>query len=749
MTKRILSIFLVLITILSCLLLCSCNQKNNVSSQKLLEQFNEYLSEINLDGTYEEINEKWKSGEEVDKSLDFDSLTGENGTLTLGTKSFEPFAFIKNGKYTGFTIDIAFNFCKRNNYKLNIQDFGDTNSMVLATSQHKCDFAGGTVSITDERKESVDFSLPYCQNAGEIVVRKEDEDKYKDIDSLSNHSVGAITGTIYNQKIKKLNSAVTVYEFNNASDLFTALENNKVDAIANDQAVNNFALASHPNLSPSFTIFSNDNFGFIFPKTEENNPSQSKLNKEFNDYIHNLDLNGNLKTLSEKWEENSDISDIDYSKLTGENGTVTMGIKEDAPFVFPYHDHYIGLTMDLAYNFCLEKKYNLIIQKYNDYDELLTCVTSGQCDFAGSTISITDERKKIVNYSTPYYTNKISVFCNRDNLYVDMNSLSGKTIGTVKSSYYPSLINEFISSANTKEYDTTKELVAALNANKIDAIIYDYAVITAEANNFPSIIDTFTLKEDDSYGFIFKKEKVEQTIIESISSSFNKTFIKDNRWKLFINGIITTLIITLSSVLLGTIFGFLVFLMCRKGNKVSNAITNVCKWIIEGLPGVVLLMIFYYVIFGLIDISGLLVSIIVFTLIFAASVVSMLRTAVDAIDTGQKEGGLALGYTERKTFYKVILPQAILHVFEPYKSSLISLIKGTSIVGYIAVQDLTKITDMIRSSTYEAFFPLIVCALLYFLITWLFTLLLKGIQIKSKPNNKKAKRFLKGVNEHD
>ncbi len=234
---------------------------------------------------------------------------------------------------------------------------------------------------------------------------------------------------------------------------------------------------------------------------------------------------------------------------------------------------------------------------------------------------------------------------------------------------------------------------------------------------------------------------------DSIRSSFEKTFLRENRWRLFLSGIITTMIITLSTILAGTVLGFLVFLMCRKGNPVAQGITAFMTSLLQGMPLVVLLMIFYYIIFGNVAVSGILVSVIAFSLTFGASVYSMLRMGVGAVDRGQYEAAWALGYSDRRTFFKIILPQALPHVMPAYQGEIVSLLKSTAVVGYIAVQDLTKISDIVRSRTYEAFFPLIAITVIYFALEALLGFLVS--RIRFNPRRRKTADILKGVKTDD
>ena len=240
-----------------------------------------------------------------------------------------------------------------------------------------------------------------------------------------------------------------------------------------------------------------------------------------------------------------------------------------------------------------------------------------------------------------------------------------------------------------------------------------------------------------------------ETFWDGIKSSFNKTFIREGRWKLFVDGVLTTLLITLLSILFGTLLGFAVFMLCRNGDPVANLATRFCIWLVQGMPMVVLLMILYYIIFGSVAISGIAVAVIGFTLTFGAAVIGLLKMGVGTVDRGQYEAAYALGHSNRHTFFKIILPQAIPHILPAYKGEIVGLIKATAIVGYIAVQDLTKMGDIVRSRTYEAFFPLIAITIIYFVLEGLLGLFVSRIRVKIDPKQRSRAIILKGVNTHD
>ena len=188
-------------------------------------------------------------------------------------------------------------------------------------------------------------------------------------------------------------------------------------------------------------------------------------------------------------------------------------------------------------------------------------------------------------------------------------------------------------------------------------------------------------------------------------------------------------------------------MLCRKGNIIMNKGTNVFLWLIHGMPTVLLLMILYYIVFGSTRLSGVWVSVVGFSLMFACSMIDMLRVGCNAIGRGQFEASTALGYSESQSFFKIILPQAAQHFLPIYRNDVVTLIKETSVVGYIAVLDLTKISDLVRSRTYEAFFPLIVTAIMYFVISAILTRIVTAVENSINLKRRKKEKMLKGVKE--
>lgn len=200
--------------------------------------------------------------------------------------------------------------------------------------------------------------------------------------------------------------------------------------------------------------------------------------------------------------------------------------------------------------------------------------------------------------------------------------------------------------------------------------------------------------------------------------SFKQNFIEQDRWHYLANGLGTTLLITFFSVLIGMMLGFIIaiirFTHDKTGKmKVGNFLCRIYLTVIRGTPAVVQLLIIYFVIFASVPISKIFVAIIAFGINSGAYVAEIVRSGIASIDDGQFEAGRSLGLNYRQTMISIILPQAFKNVLPALANECIVLLKETSVSGYIAVQDLTKGGDIIRSQTYSAFMPLISVAIIY------------------------------------
>ena len=199
------------------------------------------------------------------------------------------------------------------------------------------------------------------------------------------------------------------------------------------------------------------------------------------------------------------------------------------------------------------------------------------------------------------------------------------------------------------------------------------------------------------------------------------TFIVQDRWTYLTNGLITTLEITFFAVILGMALGFLIAIVRATHDKTGklkflNILTKIYLTVIRGTPVVVQLLIIYFVVFASVKIDKTFVAVLAFGLNSAAYVVEIVRSGIMSIDKGQFEAGISLGMNYPRTMLFIILPQAFKNVLPALANEFIVLLKETSVSGFIALEDLTKGGDIIRSNTYQAFLPLIAVALIYLIM---------------------------------
>ena len=211
-----------------------------------------------------------------------------------------------------------------------------------------------------------------------------------------------------------------------------------------------------------------------------------------------------------------------------------------------------------------------------------------------------------------------------------------------------------------------------------------------------------------------------------------KNLIAENRWKYITGGLLETVKISILAILLGTVLGVGVYAMTRSRRRWMRSFAAGYNGFMSGIPDLVLLLILFYVVFAKTGLPADMVAVITFALFFASGASDIYKTSLDAIPHGQTEAGLALGFTRVQTFFHIVLPQALRRGLPLYKGQCVSLLKGTSIVGYIAIQDLTRAGDIIRSRTFNAIIPLAVITIVYFLLVWLIGLLLKVASPKKK-----------------
>ena len=632
----------------------------NSDSEALMSQINEFIRSEKESGALAELEAKWLSNVEPDVSLDMTQLTGENGTLRIATTvESKPFDYLKDGQLYGFDIEFIFRFAMKYGYALeiNTMDFG---ALLPSLATKGYDLAISSITVTDERRETVLFSDIYCTSPIVMAVLDNNSNNGKKVLSdFEKAKIGVLTGTIYDDYAKELFPDAERKYFNLVSDMILAVESGKIDGFLAENTYVSAALWEGAKIDTVDETLDQTEAGFIFQK---GSTKSATVREQLNTFLSSAKANGLLDQLNTKWIGNAEpTAFFDHNSLNGENGTLKVAVSPDLkPLCYMKNGAVVGYEVEVLQHFAKEYGYALEFHSMA-FDAILPGVVAGKYDIGCGGMTITEERAESIDFSESYLTVNIVM------------AISNAANGQIESSFW-----------------------------------------------------------------------------DDIKGSFEKTFIREERWKLIVEGIGVTMLISVCSALAGSLFGFGLYMLSRSDIKVlQKLIKGFAKGysrIIAGTPIVVILMILFYVIFRSVrDMSGIVVAIIGFTLTFGAFVYDHMTVSVGSVDRGQIEAAYALGYTKNKTFFRIIFPQAMSVFLPSYCGQAVELIKATAVVGYVAVNDLTKMGDIIRSNTYEAFFPLIATAVIYFLLTWALSLLLGFVKMRFEPKRRSKEKIMKGV----
>lgn len=256
----------------------------------------------------------------------------------------------------------------------------------------------------------------------------------------------------------------------------------------------------------------------------------------------------------------------------------------------------------------------------------------------------------------------------------------------------------------------------------------------------PSLLEQWqiSVEEDGSIGRVVPRMDDDSYLsaigkwFTELGGQFHQCFVVNNRWQYITNGLLITLEIALCAVILGAIIGFLVAIIRSTHDKsgrfpILNAIMKTYLTVIRGTPMAVQLLIAYFVIFASCN-NKELVAVLAFGLNSGAYVAEIMRAGISSIDPGQMEAGRSLGLSYSRTMFRIVLPQAVRNVLPALGNEFIVLLKDTSIASFIALQDLAKGGEIIRSQTYNVYMPFLMVALVYLIMVMFFTWILGKLE---------------------
>lgn len=236
-------------------------------------------------------------------------------------------------------------------------------------------------------------------------------------------------------------------------------------------------------------------------------------------------------------------------------------------------------------------------------------------------------------------------------------------------------------------------------------------------------------------------------VLQSIGQFFARwlaqletTFVEKQRYLLLVDGLKNTLIITAGALVIGVVIGSLVAMIkyCGQDSRLLRPLCwlcNVYTTVIRGVPVVVQLLIFYFLILKSSD--GLVVGIVTFGINSGAYVAELVRSGIAAVDPGQMEAGRSLSLSRLQSAWHIVLPQAMKNILPAIGNEMIALLKETAVAGYVAVQDLTRAGNLIRNNTYDSFNPLMLVAVVYLVLVIGMTQLLGLLERRLRRSDKR------------
>ena len=219
-----------------------------------------------------------------------------------------------------------------------------------------------------------------------------------------------------------------------------------------------------------------------------------------------------------------------------------------------------------------------------------------------------------------------------------------------------------------------------------------------------------------------------QAWFSNFCGTFEKCFIREDRYKLLLSGIGVTIKVSLLAVIIGILIGMLIAMCNLSKRKLPKAVGGIYTDVIRGTPSVTQLMIIYFVIFASVNLDKWIIAAIAFGINSGAYVSEIIRGGILSVDHGQTEAGRSLGLNAFQTMTRIVIPQAVKNIFPALCNEFIVLIKETAIVGYVGLMDIQKAGDFIKSATYEALVPLVGIAIIYYVLIKILTLLLRQIE---------------------
>lgn len=437
-----------------------------------------------------------------------------------------------------------------------------------------------------------------------------------------------------------------------------------------------------------------------------------------------------------------------------------------APYEYYSNGQIVGVDIDIAREIADYLNMELVIKDVA-FDSIINEVKTSKSDIGAAGISYTEERAREVDFTVNYSESKQIVIVKNNSKINKIPDINNKKIAVQLGSVADSFLTENYPNVVLIREKKFLAAIEDLKDNKVDAVVMDDLPAGKLMTTDMRVLDVPLLV--DNYGMIVRKGntriieaanfvierlknegKIDEFILNhmginekkhenttSIKDRFYNSVIYDGRYKYILEGLKNTLLIALGAVLIGVFLGTIAAISRNiyenTGKlKLLSILSKAYVNIIRGTPSTLQLMIIYYVIFKQTAINIVIVGILAFGINSGAYVAEIIRSGISSINKGQWEAGYALGLKYSQVIKSIILPQAVKNILPSLGNEFITLVKETSIGAYIGIVELTKASDIIASRTYDYFFPLILIAIIYLIITFVLSKMISVLEKRLK-----------------
>lgn len=696
------------------------------------------------------------------------TVAADETTYEIGTDiTFAPFEFQNEDKeYVGIDIDLLKAIAKDQGFQVNLRPLGfDTSIQAVQSGQVAGMIAG--MSITDERKQSFDFSDPYFESGIQMAVKAEDDSikSYKDLKGKAVAAkVSTESATFLEKNQKKYGYTIKTYD--DANGVYGALKNGTVQAIFDDYPVIGYAVTKGEDLKLVGEPEKGSVYGFAVKKGKN-----QELLKKFNAGLKKLKDNGEYQAILDRYIASSSNTASDkMKKVTPKKDKYVIASDTAfAPFEFQdSNNEFTGIDVDLLKEAAKMQGFN-IEMKFIGFSAAVQAVENHQADAMIAGMTITPEREKSFDFSTPYFESGIQLAVKKGNdkiqSYKDLKGKKvGVKVGTESADYIMNHKDEY--GYTVKQFDTADQLYDAVKVNAVDAIMDDYPVIGYAISQGQALQTPIKRVTGGKYGFAVKKGQNPE-LIEMFNEALaemkrtgkydqivNK-YIKDgsataekgdsvsekgiigilkNNYGVLLSGLLKTIELALLSFAFALILGVIVGLMAVSHIKGLRVFASVYVDIIRGIPMMVLA---FFIFFGLPQLIGFTIpdftaGVITLTLNASAYLAEIVRGGINAVPTGQMEAARSLGLPYSKTMQKIILPQAIKIMLPSFVNQFVISLKDTTLISVIGVVELLQTGKIIVARTLQSADVYFIIAVMYLIVITALTKFAKVLEKKVK-----------------